>query len=127
MIVRAIPATMSRLLQWQWVAVGVITALALAMFGHIVARSVLFGGLLAAIPTGVSAFYFFTRKQQCRPKAILWSCYWSELIKLLVMVVLAVLLLRSGAILLAPLLTGFLSAYAAYFFPMSMRKMANGG
>lgn len=114
---RAIPATVIKILQWQWIIVGILAGLVALSFGHLMGRSVLFGGLATIIPNHISALYFFTRDARY-PKRLLWSAFVSEFVKLALTIVFCVLLLKNQLVSLIPMLLGLLSAYVAYVLPI---------
>lgn len=97
-----------------------LSCLTCLVFGHIVARSVLFGGLLAVFPNCVWTFYFFTRKNRC-PKQLLRDCYTGELLKIALIIFFGALLLQDSSILLPALLVGLIGAYTATIISVTMR------
>lgn len=121
---RTVPTIATRFLQWQMVVVVGLSCLAYLVFGHIVARSVLLGGLLVVFPHCVWTFYFFTRKHR-RPKQWLYTCYAGELLKITLTICFAVLLLKNSSIVLPAFLVGLIGAYAATIFPMMMGLKLN--
>lgn len=104
----------ARFLLWQVVG-SIFSSLMVWFFWNpTAAKSTLLGGLIAVIPNGFLAFYFFMRKHP-HPHKMMRDMVVGELLKIVMVGGLFIVALRFFDLALLPFLVGLGSVYAVYF------------
>jgi ATP synthase protein I len=112
-----------RVLLMQLFAIALIGGVTLAFFGWPVARSALFGGLIAFLPNVYFAAKFGISDKTRTAKDIVRSFYIGESIKIIITAGLFILIFQLPNILFLPLFAGFASVLVVFWCALLMRDI----
>lgn len=115
-----VPA-IKRILRMQAGVVVFVSALILALFGWLEARSAFLGGLAGFLPNAYFGYRVARSKGEGAQK-IVRTFYAGESVKIIITAVLFFLILQLPDILFMPLFAGFVSVIMVFWFALLMRS-----